>query len=635
MIKYISSFIIVKTMAKINIALSLLLGLIIAVMPVYASMMGTFDVKIVSYVYDYGKVIPRWSNVFEKGDTLKLYLAYQNPNSNVGALALDFVIYIKDPNGYVVYKKIINVRKLGYYDHIYEVLDIPIDKNWLPGKYTLEAYVFDVLDYTSVLKSYMRYNVYEGSGGGKIKTVNRKDAPFTKRTLTFYVKNGAVYPPDRFIVFDARFEKRVVPVGIPNEFGVSVFNNYQKDGKIVVGLMVDGKIVERHEVYLGPYEVKRIKFTVPPLPKGVHVIKVVAFDKNVKYESTPPIFVKPLLYDKPILVGKILRGCIIYSPNDYVLGSVGVTSIGGKVDLSIFNSRGYVMNRESAMEVLTNVIAYDYRNYVKGPITVALLKDSDSRARQVLPALIDYVKDKTNAPVQYLGVRSYGDLGDVNLLIYVGSKAPNINELEYFFDKGGVLFVDDVDYWKDLSGSIASQAYIVKNWTGFRFSDELYKSYFDFGITKIVTVLYEKKVPPKFVFSDLRVSKFLTNVGEPVTITFKVKNIGGSGTSKVMVSINGEVVFKKTITLKTGEITNLSFDYIPRREGSYKVQIKGTNLMAIFFAKSNTTSVSSGGSIKGAQTTVKEIKASGGAGLVVGSAALLAALIIIRLLIRE
>ncbi len=635
MIKYIFSFIIVKLMPKVSIAIALAL-IVLIVFPVSALTSADFDVKIVTFVHDYNKYITRWNDVFRQGETLKLYLGVGNLNKNIGAVAIDFVIFVKDPNDYVVYKKVIEIRKLGYIDHVYTVVDIPIGENWLDGKYTIEAYAFDVLNYTAVLKSYTRYNIFSATGGGEIKTISRKDAPYVKKEITFYVNSNAdTVPPNRFVIFDSQFESRILPVNVPNKLKVSVLNNFDKEGEIKIGLKVDGKVVETKVVELKGYEVKRIGFTVPPLSKGTHRIEIVAFDNHVKFADTPPIFIKPLLYDKPILLGKVYDGCIIYTPNNYVLGSVGISEINNvnvESAVSVFNESGYLMNRESAERVFTNILAYTYINYVKtGTISVALLKGSDERAEVVLPRLLEYVKKKTKAPIRYLGVRDYYHLGDVDVLIYVGNSVPKLSMLDYFFRNGGVLVIDNTDYWKDLSGSIEAQACFMKNWSGLSYSDELYKSYYDFNVNKVVTITVKEHIPPKFVYSDLNVDKFITDVGTPVTISFKVRNIGGTGKEKVEVKINNEIVFSKEIELKKGEEKTISFKYTPKVEGSYKVQIVGTDLIKVFFAKGK-TEVSAEG-IKITPTPVKEKKK--GAGLVVGSAALLAVLVIIRMLMRD
>jgi len=245
--------------------------------------------------------------------------------------------------------------------------------------------------------------------------------------------------------------------------------------------------------------------------------------------------------------------------------------------------------------------------------------------------LLEYVRKETRAPVTYLGVRDYYHLGDVDVLIYVGSSVPKLGLLDYFLKRGGILVIDNTDYWKDLANSIESQAYIMENWSGLRYSGKLYKTYYDFNVNKIVTITVKRQIPPKFVYSDLNVDKFIADVGSPVTISFKVKNIGGPGKAKVIVKINDQIVFDKDITLKTGEEKKISFTYTPPDEGSYKVQIVGTELVKVFFAKSK-TKVSAEG-VKITPTPAKEEKK--GAGLVVGSAALLAVLVIIRMLMRE
>ena len=615
-------------MLKWAVALMILL---LMITPAFALSQSEFKVKIVSSSYGYGKYIPRWSNVFRQGQTLKLYIALNLPNNNIGAVAVDFVIVVKDPNGFVVYKKTVEVRKIGYVKRIYQVVDIPIGKDWIDGRYELDVYAFDVLDYMSVLKGYTSYNVFTGKGGVSVKTVDRRYAPCVKRVLDFYVySNADTTPPDKFLIFDSEFRSVLSKSASGNGIYVSVLNRYQSPGTVKIGLKLDGRMIDVKTLSLNGYECRRVLFQLPRLKVGRHRIEFICLSGHGKLLDTPPILVTPFLFDKPLLVGRIFRGCIIYSPNDYVLGSVGASESRGKVSLSVFNETGYVMNRESAERVLTNVIAYTYRYFKRGTINVALLEGSDERAEKVLPALLNYVKEKTRAPVKYLGVRGYGSLGDVDLLIYVGSSVPDIRCLDTFFQRGGVLFIDDPSYWKDLRGEIEAKAYGLGNWTGLKYDDRLYNSFYDLHVNKFITVAMVKVLKPKPVYYDLQVSKFITTVGSPVKISFKVKNVGGPGKVRVRVAVNGKVVFSDVVYLKHGEEKVEEFYYTPKSSGNYRVQIVGSSLAKVFFVKGKTVQ---NVVEKSKPKEVKRVKSS--AGLVVGSAAALAVLIIARLLIRE
>ncbi len=613
----------------------LVILLILMIIPVSALSQSNFKVKIVSAVYGYDRYIPRWSNVFRPGQTLRLYLGLRLPNNNVGAVAIDFVILIKNPNGFVVSKKVIEVRKIGYIKRLYQVVDIPIGKDWLSGRYEIDAYAFDVLDYMSVLKGYTSYNVFTGKGGSvSIKTISRRNAPFVKKVLVFYVyPNAETTPPDKYIVFDSQFKFMVAPTGTGNGLYVSVLNRYSNPGTVEIGLKLDGRLIGVKTVYLNGYECKRLLFALPNLKRGKHKIVIICPNDHAKLSDTPPIFISPFLFDKPVLVGNVLKGCIIYSPDDYILGSVGASETRGKVDLSVFNETGYVMNRESAERMITNVLAYTYTNFMKGEgtINVALLKGSDERAEKVLPLLLEYVKKKTKAPVNYLGVRGYSNLRGVNLLIYVGTKVPDLESLSSFFQRGGVLFIDNPSYWKDIRGDIEAKAYTLGNWTGLRYDDKLYTSYYDLHVNKVVTVTVTRVMKPRIVYSDLEVSKFVDTVGTPVKISFKVKNIGGPGKVRVMVKINGKVVFKDKIFLKHGEEKLEEFYYTPKTSGSYRVQIVGSRLAKIFFVKGKTKEGKTATNVN--EENKKSVKSD--AGIVVASAAILAVLVIIRLLIRE
>ena len=617
---------------------TLLFALLLVVMAVHTSAAfssSDFHVALVSKVYDYGKYIPRNPPIFKPGSTLKLYLGVENVNINRAA-AVDFVVIIKDPKGYVVYGKVVSLSTLSYKNKLYTDIDISIPEDWICGKYTIYAYAFNVLNTLPTQISYndLYYKIlYLGETSPSISTISRKNAPYVKKELSFYISKEI---PVKLYLFNEKLEAKSLPVGVSNRLEVSILNPSDVEAKTVVNAVVDGKTVDSKEVTVSARSVKTISLEIPPLKSGTHLIKVTA--ENSKYMLTQPIVISPFIYDGNVLIGKVLNGTVVYSPNDYVLGSANINSE-SNISLSeaLRNLNSTSINRESAVRMLTNILAYVYSHEkYRGVVKVALLKGSDKRAEKILPVLLDIIKKESHAPIDYVGVRDELHLKGVKILFYVSSSPDfNVEMLKPFFEENGTLICDNPDYWVSYQDELAVKLSSMCMWNPTT-PTSLYDSYYNLRIDRGIVVRISKitEIPTKFKYTSLEVRgpagtgmPPLVNVSTPVNITFEVKNFGMSGRKKVEVAINGKIVFNRSIFLRTGQSEKITFQYVPEKPGSYRVTIPGTNLMQVFFVKSKTPTVIT--------TPVKKPERRAGAALIAVSAAVLAILIVIRMFIRD
>ncbi len=605
--------------------------LILCSFPSFAFSQSDFKAAFVTYVYGYDRYIPRWCNIYEHGDKIQLYTGIRDINRGRAA-AVDFVVVVKDPKGYVVGGSVIQKRIIGYQDETYGVFSIDVKEDWIEGKYQLDAYAFDVLNFSSTYSSYSKlYNkiLYSGSYSPSIGTISRENAPYVKKQLTFYVGHYTI--PNQFMVFDARLEAVQLPEGASNTLKVTVANKVNKKGSVTLTVLVDGREVGNKTVEMSGYEVKEVGIKIPPLSIGSHTIQIKA--GNAILSRTLPIITEPLIYDKPVLIGDVMNGSVVYSANNYVLGSGGISetnNLSVENALSNLKSSKYSVNKEDAEKMLTNIFAYLYKHYEKTSLRVALVRGSDSRAEKLLPELLDIIKRDSRAPVTYAGMRGYDELSDVDVAVYVGSN-PEVSGLEYFFKSGGLLIVDNPSYWKDCKSELENSLAAVGGWRDVKTPEELFYSFYDLRIDRgiQISITTEITLPPKLTYSGLSVNKFITTAGEPVEISFNVRNLGKTGKETVKVLVNGETAYKEEIILKTGETKSISFQYIPDKEGSYKVEIPGTNLVKVFFVKAKA------GHLAPTPTPTPEKPSRGGGVFVAGSAAMLAALIIARMLLRE
>ncbi len=611
--------------------------LILSSQPCLGFSPADFHAAIVTEVYSYGHYIPRYCNVFKPGDTMKLYLAVDNVNVNRAA-AVDFVIIIKDPNGYVVYGNVESVTTLSYKDKIYRVIDISIPDDWICGKYTVDAYAFDILNTLPTQASYNNlYNkiLYSGNASPSISTISRKNAPYAKKELTFYVSETL---PEKFYIFNPKLEAKTLPVGVSNTLEVSVLNPADVNARTTVRVLVDGRVVDSKEVTIPPRDARNVALTIPPLKGGTHFIRVEA--EHAGYMLTLPIVISPLIYDKSIVTGQVLNGTVIYSPNNYILGSCGISSENNiSLSRALSNLNVSSINRDDAVIMITNMLAYVYRtNHYSGVVNVALLRGSDKRAEIILPQLLDIVKRESHAPLNYVGVRDALHLKDVKVLFYVGSHPDfKVTFLKYFFRNNGTLICDNPNYWSSYKDELANMLLTISGWR-IGSNSGIYNSYYNLRIDKgfVVKISTVTQMPTKFEFLSLRVEgppgtgmPPLVNVSTPVNVTLKIRNVGRSGGEEIKVNINGKTVFDKKVFLETGQYKTITFQYIPQKPGSYRVTVPGTSLMQIFFVKSPSGQVA-------APTPVKKPPSHrAGAAVVAISAAVLAVLVIARILLRD
>ena len=120
------------------------------------------------------------------------------------------------------------------------------------------------------------------------------------------------------------------------------------------------------------------------------------------------------------------------------------------------------------------------------------------------------------------------------------------------------------------------------------------------------------------------------DVGKPVKISFDVKNEGGAGAAKIVVKINDIVVYNETVSMYQNDKKHVEFEYVPEKEGSYKVVLDDSTLSKVFFAKNATKATVT-------LTTTPEKAETGrkDAGMITILAGVLAVLIALRFYLRK
>ncbi len=547
-----------------NLILGIVFFSVLILQPAFA--LSDYDVKFISYVEDYGKYI-QTKAIYEKGEEVSIYAQVSEINHK-RAYAVDFVFVVYDPKGYVVSGGSISKSGAGWNDRVYTVYSFRIPEEWITGKYKVEVYVFDVLNSTATYEEYesLKDRILNGSKYGvTIHKLSRSDVDYLKKTVEFEVVNEK---KSEVFVFNSKIKALVLPVGLNNSILVSLYNAGNKDADFFAKLYIDGDKISKQEVALKAREFKKIEFEIPQLDEGVHKIELVFDWGNIEYKKILPIVVDKFIFDKPILTSKFGQGVIVLSQNNYVVGST--------------ESK---MNRENAEHMLTNILAYAWREINgSGNIRTGIYISSDKLARDKIGDLLDGMVKLSKAPIEFKGVVEADELDNIDVLFYVAQKPEIDNALSNFIEKGGILILESTDYWFDPSE-------IVKK---YKLSEDpkLYESFFDLtNLNKTVSIKLktELKLPPELEYSNLTVSDFLVSVGTPVKISFDVRNVGGAGKERVRVYANDELIYNQTFSFYTNEKKHIEFEFTPEKEGAYRITVVNKeHISKVFFAKNFT-----------------------------------------------
>lgn len=581
-----------------------------------------FAVKLVDHVDGYGKFIER-KDPYEKGEILKIYAQASRIN-HFRAYAVDFLLVIYDPEDYPVAGKVVRKSGADWTDSVYTVFQVKIPETWKTGKYRAVVYVFDVLNTTATEKEYKDFleKLINGSDGEiRVKTLSRSDVDYLRKEIKFTVLDevkSTVY------LLDSSLKAAVLPEGMNNTLQVTVFNGGDKDVSFYLRFLIDGEYFSKKKVELGPHEFERVEFEVPQLDVGDHRLEISAGWDRVVELKTLPVYVEPYMFDRPLKVGVLGNGTLVLSANNYVLGSVGVSGMDSKAGDFDFE-KAYDMNRDNAAKMLTNILAYLWRNgNYSGEMKVALYYRSDERAEKVLPDLLEYIRQLNKAPVSYVGVVEDYELDKADIVFYVTDN-PEMTALNDYLKKGGKVVLDITDYYfNDVA---------FKKKYGLREVPDLLTSFYDFSsINKTVSIRLktELKLPPELKYSNLSVSDFIVDVGQPVKISFDVKNYGGAGMAEIVVKINGIVAYNETVSIYQNEKKHVEFEYVPKQEGSYKVVLDDSSISKVFFAKNATKA-----SVTPTPTAEKVEAGRKDAGMVTILAGVLAVLIALRFYLRR
>jgi len=80
----------------------------------------------------------------------------------------------------------------------------------------------------------------------------------------------------------------------------------------------------------------------------------------------------------------------------------------------------------------------------------------------------------------------------------------------------------------------------------------------------------------KFVVYNLSITPSPAGVGEQVTISIAVENVGhDEGTKHIKLKVNGKVIDSGAVWVAEGAAVTVTFTYTPAAEGTYDIEVDG------------------------------------------------------------
>jgi hypothetical protein len=633
-----------------QLGLAITIFFLISVIPVTAINPHDVNVSLVNNVFEFGIYSKRWVDTYNPGEKIQLYVDVKNIN-NYRAVAVDFVAIVVDPNDYVVWAGSKRITELGYTDRIYYIFNISVDENWIDGEYRIDVYVFNVLDDISTYSMYA--DLYKqalfGKYNPKIFTKDRESSEYVKKSVTFTVdKNFNTEPPYTLILVEGKLKAVELPEKVSNTLKITILNTQSESKEVTLTLMVDRKEGESKTTTIPPYSTKEVELEIKPLPLGKHSIEVIATGARHQYTyGLMPVLLPPILNYEKLYVGEVINGGeIVYSDNSYILGAINISIKNDIQDMKeiqdlvnkMFSENTY--NALAAEKTLTNIFAYLWKKHNgRGELDVAIYKGSDQRAELILPAIISKIEEDSKAPITFWGTVGPEIPENIDILVLVGKHVKITPQLANFLENGGHIIVDDT------TGSLIDSGIretidqelkrILDGWKGWKPAKPghpIYNAFYDTRVNRSVEIKLksELKYPPEFKISDLEVQAFIAEVNKSVPISFKVFNNGGYGAEDIILTVNGEEIYKEKVALDTGEEKIITLTYTPTKEGAYKVEIKNGPSKVFFAKEKEKPPVSKETPVP---TPVKEKRE--GAGLVVVVAGIFAVLVILRIFLRE
>lgn len=280
--------------------------LILIILGQQASASGEFKFDIASKVAGPENYTRHWSFAYPpdpKADIIIYAAAYNLSYKRLTALSFLFVVYDPQDN-------IVAVQKIDSFARSYApavtYYTLHPNKDWIEGNYKVRIIIYDKVDREAYDENTTSDPFGIGYDADKYKTfyetgANAKElgvllslgSPVAQGVMNFKIdKSVTLYPPDRFLLHDARFiddsTERVI--GEKLQIEVQIDNNYKDDGTINLAMLVDNNLVSTQEVTVKGLSSSIVKFDAKAGKTGTFKLHFGADTPDMKYQNAELTF---------------------------------------------------------------------------------------------------------------------------------------------------------------------------------------------------------------------------------------------------------------------------------------------------------------------------------------------------------
>lgn len=213
---------------------------------------------------------------------------------------------------YVVYDSLDNivaVEKMSSFQRSYEpnvvYYTLHPQSDWIEGTYKVKIVVFNQIDkkawediktdpYGIISDPDTYKKFYEtGSNAKDLGVLKDIGDPVAQAVLNFQIsKSASLYPPDRFLLHDARFVDNTTDriLGEKLKIEVQIDNNYLDDGAFKLAMLVDNSVVSTQDVNVSGLKTSKVIFDAKAGKIGTFKLHFGADTPDLKYKNAELTF---------------------------------------------------------------------------------------------------------------------------------------------------------------------------------------------------------------------------------------------------------------------------------------------------------------------------------------------------------
>ncbi len=271
-----------------------------------ASAQGEFRFDFAAKVAGIDNYTKHWSNTYPPDPKADIIIYSYAANASYKRMsALNFLYVVYDPRDNVVAVDKITSFKRSYDPNVVYYTLHP-GSDWIEGTYRVRVIVYDRIDRDAyddkITKDPFGIGIdpdnyktfYEtGNNAGDMGVLLPLGNPVAQAILNFKIdKTATLFPPDRFLLHDARFVDKVNEriIGEKFQIEVKIDNNYREDGTVKLAMLVDNSMVSTKEVAVKGLDTSTVVFDAKAGKAGTFKLNFGADTADVKYRNAELTF---------------------------------------------------------------------------------------------------------------------------------------------------------------------------------------------------------------------------------------------------------------------------------------------------------------------------------------------------------